>query len=281
VNILILDVETTNLDPATGEVVEVGSILYSVEHRAVLQQVSTLLLLRSAPKEDCNPVNGIPYALCREMDRDFESAAIDLLEEMSFKVDFFVAFKSDFDRQWFDGVLMPDWQEMRWSDAMAIRYPKPSHSRSLVNLCLAHDIPVVSAHRALTDCQLLAQLLGKVENLEWELERAAQPKDLVRAIISREDNGVAKEWGFVWDDIIEGYWCRNVLPGDLDGCPFPIDKVEDPTVGLVKACVSFDEKQKAKNAGFRWNAPEALGCWSKRILIESAKDFDFEVEIIA
>jgi DNA polymerase-3 subunit epsilon len=279
VNILILDVETTSLDPSTGEVVEVGAILYSVEHRAVLQQVSTLLPVKENPAEDVNGISA-EWVLSLANKLTPITPAIDMINMMESQADYAVAFNSDFDAAWFGWGYLPNIL-IPWSDAACIRYPKPSRSRSLVNLCLAHGIPVVSAHRALTDCQLLAQLLGHVEDLEWELERAAQPKDIVRAIISREDSGVAKEWGFVWNDIIEGYWCRNVLPGDLDGCPFPIDKVEDPTVGLVKACVGFDEKQKAKDAGFRWNAPEALGCWSKRILIESAKDFDFEVEIIA
>jgi DNA polymerase-3 subunit epsilon len=277
-NILILDVETTSLDPDTGQVIEVGTILYSVEHRAVLQQVSTLLPVESNPAEG---VNGISVELSQKVSNyiwQILSQDIKQLGEMS---SYKVAFNSDFDRQWFDGGVLPNWEnDTNWSDAACIRYPKPSHSRSLVNLCLAHGIPVVSAHRALTDCQLLAQLLGTVENLEWELERASMPKELVRAIIDREDSKLAKEWGFVWNEIIEGYWCRKVLPGDLDGCPFPCDRVEDPTVGLVCAKVSFDEKQKAKDAGFRWNTPEAQKCWSKQILLESAKDFDFEVEIL-
>ena len=162
--ITILDLETTGLNPDTDEVIEVGAILYSVEHRAVLQQVSTLLPVASNGAED---VNGIGAAMTELVPSCAKDMAYELVGEMMSESAYLVAFNSDDDRQWF-----PGWDN--WSDAAAIRYPRPSGSRSLVNLCLAHGILVVSAHRALDDCRLLAELLGKVPDLEGELARAAR-----------------------------------------------------------------------------------------------------------
>lgn len=42
-NALIVDVETTGLDPQTGVVAEVGVVLYSIPHHTTLAQFSRLL----------------------------------------------------------------------------------------------------------------------------------------------------------------------------------------------------------------------------------------------
>ena len=213
--ISILDLETTGLNPDTDEVIEVGAILYSVEHRAVLQQVSTLLPVASNGAED---VNGIGAALTELVPSCAKDMAYELVGEMMSESAYLVAFNSDDDRQWF-----PGWDN--WSDAAAIRYPRPSGSRSLVNLCLAHGIPVVSAHRALDDCRLLAQLLGKVPDLEGELARAARPRVLMRAIVGYEGKDAAKAAGFVWDRLVPSAWAKMMPREDIGELPFEVVEV--------------------------------------------------------
>lgn len=41
--VLIIDTETTGLEPENGQVIEIGAILYSVSHQTTIQQVSVLL----------------------------------------------------------------------------------------------------------------------------------------------------------------------------------------------------------------------------------------------
>lgn len=220
----LIDLETTGLDPATDEVIEVGAILYSVEHRAVLQQVSTLLPVRSNGAED---INGIGVEVAGIVTTDLSDAALKTIEEMVLKSQYCTAFNSDFDRQWFgqSGERFLLNIPIPWSDAAAIRYPRPSNSRSLVNLCLAHDIPVVSAHRALDDCRLLAELLGKVPDLEAELERAARPKVLVRALVGFEGKDAAKAAGFYWDREVPRAWAKRMPAEDAGELPFDVVEV--------------------------------------------------------
>lgn len=213
--ITILDLETTSLSPADGEVIEVGAILYSVEHRAILQQVSTLLPVASNGAED---VNGIGVELVGLVPSRARKMAFELVGELMAESTYLVAFNSDFDRQWF-----PGWD--KWSDAAAIRYPRPSNSRSLVNLCLAHGIPVVSAHRALDDCRLLAELLGKVPDLEAELARAARPKVLVRALVGYEGKDAAKAAGFYWDREVPRAWAKRMPWEDAEELQFEVMEV--------------------------------------------------------
>jgi DNA polymerase III epsilon subunit-like protein len=42
-NALILDVETTGLDPAKDRLIEVGAVLWNVEHRAIVEVYSGLM----------------------------------------------------------------------------------------------------------------------------------------------------------------------------------------------------------------------------------------------
>ena len=58
--LLILDTETTGLDPEVDQVLEVGAILFSVPQRAVLAQLSFLIPVESNAAE---PLNGIAPAL--------------------------------------------------------------------------------------------------------------------------------------------------------------------------------------------------------------------------
>lgn len=223
--ISIVDLETTGLDPATDEVIEVGAILYSVEHRAVLQQVSTLLPI-AAELNAQEHTNGINVAMSRLTGQECVESALDLLRWFKAESQHLVAFNSDFDQRWFNGSVLPDWDVNGWwSDAAAIRYPRPSHKRDLVSLCLAHGIPVVSAHRALDDCRLLAELLGKVPNLEAELARAARPKVLVRALVPYEDRGRAKDAGFIWDKLVPRAWAKRMPWEDAKLLPFEVIEV--------------------------------------------------------
>ncbi len=48
---------------------------------------------------------------------------------------------------------------------------------------------------------------------------------------------------------------------------------------LYKALVSYEERNLAKNAGFRWNTP-VEGAWSKKLTAEEADNLEFKVKIL-
>ena len=224
--VAIVDVETTGLNPETDAVIEVAAILYSTEHRAILQQVSTLLHVDENPAES---VNGINPEITFEIASLFHSEAIAKMLEAS---SYAVAFNSDFDRQWFsfEDNHVGESVEIPWSDAAAITYPRMGHKRDLVNLAIANGIPVVNAHRALDDCRILADLLGKVPDLEYQLARAARPKATVIALVSYDDRHLAKDAGFVWDSLVSKAWAKRMPIEDTESLPFP---VAVPTVSAV------------------------------------------------
>lgn len=60
VNVLIVDTETNGTEPTKDQMIEIGAILYSVEHRTTLCQLS--FLLEGASHNNCEHINGIPFA---------------------------------------------------------------------------------------------------------------------------------------------------------------------------------------------------------------------------
>ena len=56
-NVLIVDCETTGLDREKDRVIEIGYVLWSVEHRTMLEVYSGLLY---APENPAEHINSIP-----------------------------------------------------------------------------------------------------------------------------------------------------------------------------------------------------------------------------
>lgn len=222
--ITIVDVETTGLNPDTDQVIEVGAVLYSVTHQEIVQQVSTLISVDNNPALH---INGIDPNLTQWVGNFAQKTAIDMIKLFYAESDYLVAFNSPFDRQFFAGIPLPDWRdEKRWADAADIKYPKSSNSRSLIALCVAHGIPVVSAHRALDDCRLTAALLGTVPNLEDELIKAARPKVRVQAFVDYNERQLAKDHRFHWDGG-QKMWMRWMPAEDIASLPFDAEVVDE------------------------------------------------------
>ncbi len=229
--ITILDAETTGLNPETDAVIEVAAILYSVEHRAILQQVSTLLPVAANPAET---VNGISLDMVDASSNhawDSQDSITDAIVEMMEDSAYIVAFNSDFDQSFIETMGSPAWQvETPWADAAAIAYPRQSTKRDLVNIALANGVPIVNAHRALDDCRILAELLSKVPDLEVQLALAARPKATVIAMVGYNDRHLAKDAGFVWDSLVSKAWAKRMPLEDAEALPFP---VTIPTVAAL------------------------------------------------
>ena len=93
-HLLILDTETTGLDPEQDHCIEVGAILFHVPSRAVLSQVSFLLPCESNPAE---PINGISAAVSRLIQP--WQAGLAYFRQLVEAADVIVAHNASFDRQ--------------------------------------------------------------------------------------------------------------------------------------------------------------------------------------
>lgn len=221
--LLILDTETTGLDPASGQCLEVGAVLFHVPARAVLGQLSFLI------PADTNParhVNGIDPAVTRLPQPWRQSLA--LFGALVQSADAVLAHNAAFDRQWFGIDPLPV-IERPWICSMDdIRWPGDRHLRanpSVRDLALAYGVPVWAAHRALTDCIYLAQVFERCPELEELLVAALEPRRLFRAQLSYAERHRAKEAGFRWNDPVAGAWARRLSEREVRALPFPVELV--------------------------------------------------------
>jgi DNA polymerase-3 subunit epsilon len=191
-NLLIIDTETTGLDPAQGaECIEIGAILYNVPSRAILAQVSTLLRVKENGQQN---VHGIELFETSEFTSDISDGAINLISSMVGESDYAVAHYADFDKQFFSVG------DLQWLCTYEDFNFTPYKNSNLVNLALSHGIAVKSAHRALNDCGLIAEIFSKRDDLEALIEaaivRARSPKVLVEALVGYGDRDKAKAFYF-------------------------------------------------------------------------------------
>jgi DNA polymerase-3 subunit epsilon len=226
---LILDTETTALDPSAGKVIEVGVILYSVEHASTIACASVVLPADANP---CEAINGIPPAILADAESLAEfRASFALLLRRS---DVIVAHNAEFDRQWFTPSVAPlrpaeSWLSLPWLCTMNdFAWPRGKAGDGLVSLALAHGVGVSSAHRALTDCLLIAALFDRMplfgRDLQAMFAHAMRPTAIFRALVSFEQKDLAKNAGFKWDANAK-IWTRRMAVDDAADLPFKTSMV--------------------------------------------------------
>ena len=223
-SLLILDTETSGLDPEVDSCLEVGAILFDVASRSVLAQQSFLLPVDTNAAE---AINRIPAAVTRLPQPWSEGLRwFQLLVEAA---DVLVAHNAAFDRQWFGRGALPPLVRPWLCSMEDIRWPADRQLRSrpsVRDLALAYGVPVWAAHRALTDCIYLAEVFARCDDLETLLMRGLEPRRLVRARVSFEERQQAKEAGFRWNDPIKGAWTRRLSERECAELTFPVVAVD-------------------------------------------------------
>ena len=223
-SLLIIDTETSGLDPEQDHCLEVGAILFSVADRVVLAQQSFLLPVSSNAAE---PINRIPASVTRlpqpwRQALDYFSALVDA-------ADVLVAHNAAFDRQWFGCGSLPAVQRPWLCTMEDIRWPAERQLRSrpsVRDLALAYEIPVWAAHRALSDCIYIAEVFRRCEDLEGLLIKGLEPRQLMRAQVSYDNRHLAKDAGFRWNDPIKGAWTRRLSEREASELAFSVVAVE-------------------------------------------------------
>lgn len=223
---LIIDTETNGLDDA-AQVIEVGAILYSVENQCVLQEMSTLL---PALKNDAEPINRIKVSALDEiLQTRSVSFAQELLFAMSKAADVYVAHNAEFDeKKTFGDTRLLPLASLPWVCTMSdFKWPLAAREQgSLINIALEHGVGVASAHRALTDCRLIAALFDRMSDLESMFAVAMRPKALFVGLQPFDDNQLAKDAGFKWDRLVPKKWSRMMAIEDAAKLAFPVRQIE-------------------------------------------------------
>ena len=223
--LLLVDTETTGLDPRQHQCIEVGAVLFDVPRRAVLSQISFLLPCDQNPARS---VNGIDPEVSR-LPQPWPQA-LECFEAMLAAADVVLAHNAAFDRQWFGQGPLPAIDKPWLCSMEDLRWPAERQLRatpSVRDLALAYGVPVWAAHRALTDCIYLAQVFERCPELERLLQAGLEPRRLYRARLSYEERHKAREAGFRWNEPISGAWSRRLSEQEAALLSFPVVPVED------------------------------------------------------
>ncbi|MGB0563077.1 MAG: 3'-5' exonuclease [Spirulinaceae cyanobacterium] len=220
-NLLIVDLETTGLDPKQHRPIELGAVFYSVKYACTIHQLSTLFPVDQNPAQTVNhiPVDASFAALeqCQTL--------LGIFELWVEQADYLVAHNAAFDRQWFGKTLLPKITKPWLCTYEDFIWPENARPSNLITTALNHGIGVNQAHRALSDCQLIAALFDRVEYhrsgqlaelVEQAIARSTEPRVYVIAEVSRADKDLAKQRGFRWCQYVDKKWAKKMRRSDFE-----------------------------------------------------------------
>lgn len=167
-NILIIDTETTGLDPGKGaQVIEIAAVLFNLKHKSVLQSYATLLPC------DENPVENINHIKAEATRANYSQFSMLWILGMFDYAQACVAHNAQFDMKFIETLDKGDvLLNKKWiCTKKDFKWPVPLPRNRLQDICEAMGVQYLNAHRALADCLLLAQCFEKVEDLEERFNR--------------------------------------------------------------------------------------------------------------
>ena len=230
---LLLDTETTGVDLNGNVLVEIAVILYSLEFATPITTYSSLIPGDKNPSEE---FNGIPSLLLKQSTSLGVTCAV--LDELQMSADIIVAHSAKFDHDYVarEKYWGFDWDRLPWACTMRdVKWPKTGNHRNLVALALMHGVPVVAAHRALTDCDILSRLLTRVSEQGVDLvemfERALRHKALVEALTGKAEKDITYRHGFDYDSK-QHMTLREMPIEDIADLPFKCKVLKDSVPSL-------------------------------------------------
>ncbi len=218
-NILILDTETTAIVPEKGELIEIAGIYFNVPSRSIIQQVSTLYYSTSNAAEHINHIS-VDSLKC--VDGQLVRYSELLLENMMINCDAIVAHNAIFDRGWIKKKSsLSDLSESKtwFCSRLDIDWGK-TDSLKLVDIAYAMGVPVISAHRALSDCQMLAACFQNLLNLDDQIGDIGN-KDTYEAIVDFNERHMPKSNGFSWNPD-KKKWLKKMTTAQAYNMPFGV-----------------------------------------------------------
>lgn len=220
--LLLLDTETTGLDPAKDQVIEVAVASFDLDHGTVVESYASLI---RAPGNDAEHVNRIPAAALTDGPEPLP--VWQRVLELAQRADAIAAHRAEFDKSFVDAalaqhglVLDKPWICTKF-DTPWPRQDKPG--ASLVQVALSLDLGVAYAHRAAADVDLMVRSFARAKEIGADLHemvrKALRPKGKIISLAPFEQKDVVKKHGFTWDPDAKVWW-RTMALEDAEQLPF-------------------------------------------------------------
>lgn len=231
--VLIVDLETSGLDPKENVVTEAAWALWEPQSDRIVSIESTRVaqpeLKREQYSDEIERITGIPFEELG-FGRDFQEVQASLMVDLA-RSSFILGHNLEFDLSFLTTLRGYKREILKIDTVSALPLSSALKSRSLESICNWHNIRrPFGSHRAVFDVMSLLQVV-RLYNWDLVVERARSPLVEVFAVLSfNEMNAMAekdrpKAHGFYWD-ATRKVWARKILQCDLtpEGFPFKIRK---------------------------------------------------------
>lgn len=218
--VLLLDTETTGLDPEFDRAIEVAAVVYDIGLWSVIESYATLM--KSNVPNKAVEINRIPDEAIKRGADSVE--AWNYVDVMAATCDCIVGHNCDFDRQFVpeNATIL---RSKPWCcTQLGIEWPRQLKSGgTLISLMLEHGLGVVDPHRALNDCMAIARLFARCSELGFDVARmvegGCEPRITIQALVSYANRDKAKSAGCHWEPETKG-WIRSIRASQAEELPF-------------------------------------------------------------
>jgi len=201
--LLLLDFETTGLDPHTHSICEVGVALWDTVLQRIIRVADYLVYEPNAVWEAAAmEKNGLTPELCEKYGMPTDKAFRQLMTWAN-SADVFVAYNGkSFDFPMWDawaekqGSIVPN--RLRLDPMVDIQWPKDYRSRELFYVAAKHGILNHFIHTGAGDVLTMVTLLSRQPDLGMILEYAKMPDIIIEGRCSIDDRQRVKSNGFNW-----------------------------------------------------------------------------------
>jgi len=200
--VLGLDLETTGLDVATDEIIEVGAVMWDTDRKLPVKMYSEMVQIQNPLSPEITKITGITHEDLATWGVSAQEACMNL-EALVSPCQYIVAHNGlNFDKLFIDRYLeaMPDIKiDLPWIDTMTdLPYPKDLKIRKLSYVAAEHGFLNPFVHRSLFDVLTMLKVFSSYPINEI-IEFSNSPMVRVVAHVSFEEKDKAKRLGFRWD----------------------------------------------------------------------------------
>lgn len=208
----IFDTETDGLGER-HETIEIALSLFDVERKAVVGSYAMLLPL--APykeRNDAEGINHISFNLLTSAAIQETRQSLDLFMKLVDRCDALLAHNASFDRTFINRKLkafdFPEVSKPWVCSHTQLKFPKQTKPQKLSYHAVDHGLMVVKLHRAMSDVNLLVELVRLIPDLSHQLKEALYPptRKRYKALVPIERKDEAKSEGFQWNKDRLSWW---------------------------------------------------------------------------
>lgn len=243
--LLGIDLETTGLDPAKDQIIELGMVIWCTESKKPVKIFSELINQNAKISPEITAITGITEKDCELFGISMQEA-IFAIEQYASIAEVKVAYNAEFEANFIGKIPapFPCFYTLAWIDPQFdIQYPETIKTRKLDYLCYEHGFRNPFKHRAVFDVMAMFEIMQKYD-FERILERSKSPKVDVAAMVSYDNRNQAKEAGFFWVSE-EKTWKKTIKFEDFgylqNELPFRIDIIKNYSQAKQQNLVASDD----------------------------------------